>query len=450
MAHYDYDLFVIGAGSGGVRASRMSARFGARVAVAENRYLGGTCVNVGCVPKKLFVYGAEFSEAFDDAAGFGWSVGTRKFDWPTLRDNKTREIQRLNGVYERMLGDAGVTVMNGAARLADPHTIEIDGQRVTAERVLVATGGWPTVPSWPGREHVVTSNEMFFLPAFPRHVVIVGGGYIAVEFAGICHGLGAEVTLLYRGPLFLRGFDDGIRRFVAEELRGKGIALRFDTDVACIDKTDAGYRVNLTDGTTVSADLVLAATGRAPNVAGLGLAEAGVRLAPNGAVQVDEHYRTNVLNILAIGDVTDRLQLTPVAIAEGMCVARTLFGGQPAVLDYEAVPTAVFCQPNIGTVGMTEDAARAAGQDPVIYESVFKPMKHTLSGRSERTFMKLVVDRDSDRVLGVHMAGDAAGEIIQGLAVAVKAGATKRIFDATIGVHPTAAEEFVTMREPRS
>ena len=450
MAQFDFDLFVIGAGSGGVRASRMSARFGARVAVAENRYLGGTCVNVGCIPKKLFVYGSEFSETFDEAAGFGWSVGPRTFDWLTLRNNKTREIQRLNGVYSGLLTDAGVTVFNGAARLADPHTIEIDGRRVTSEAVLVATGAWPTVPAWPGREHVVTSNEMFSLPTFPRRIVIVGGGYIAVEFAGICHGLGAQVTLIYRGPLLLRGFDDGVRTFVVDEMRSKGITLRFDTDIRAIEKMDPGYRLQLTNGTAVETDLVLAATGRAPNIQGLGLQEAGVDLGPNNAVRVDEHYRTNVPNILAIGDVTDRMQLTPVAIAEGMCVARTLFGGQPCVLDYEAVPTAVFCQPNIGTVGLTEQAARSAGHDVVIFQSQFKPLKHTLSGRAERTFMKLVVDGKSDRVLGAHMAGEASGEIIQGLAVAVKAGATKRIFDATIGIHPTAAEEFVTMREPRA
>ena len=449
MAQFDYDLFVIGAGSGGVRASRMSARFGARVAVAENRDLGGTCVNVGCVPKKLFVYGAEFSGAFDDAAGFGWAVGPRTFDWPTLRDNKTREIQRLNGTYGRMLSDAGVTVLNGTARLIDKHTVECAGKRVTAASVLVATGGWPTVPNWPGREHVVTSNEMFFLPTFPRHIVIIGGGYIAVEFAGICRGLGADVTLIYRGPALLRGFDDGVRTFVTEELRNTGIRLRLDTDVSAVTKTSSGFRVTQTDSTTIDTDLVLAATGRAPNIAGLGLEEVGVATAANGAIRIDEFYRTNVPNILAIGDVTDRLQLTPVAIAEGMCVARTLFGGLPSTLDYDAVPTAVFCQPNIGTVGLTEAAARVAGHDIVIYETQFKPMKHTLSGRAERTFMKLVVDENSDRVLGVHMVGDAAGEIIQGLAVAVKAGATKRIFDATIGIHPTAAEEFVTMREPR-
>ena len=451
-ARYDFDLFVIGAGSGGVRASRMSARFGARVAVAENRYLGGTCVNVGCVPKKLFVYGAEFAGAFADAEGFGWDLGERAFDWQRLRDNKTREIERLNGVYGRMLRDAGVTVYDGTARILDPHTVEVGGQRVTAEYILVATGGWPKLPDAPWRDLVVSSNEMFFLPSLPQRALVVGGGYIAVEFAGILRGLGVATTLMYRGPLFLRGFDSGVRRFVADELRKKDIDLRFDADIAGITRDDATgvLTVTLVDGSTVETDLVLCATGRAPNVEGLGLEAVGVRQRPNGAIEVDAHYRTSVPNILAIGDVTDRLQLTPVAIAEGMCVAKTLFGGQPSTLDYTNVATAVFCQPNIGTVGITEDEAIASGRAIRVFETSFRPMKHTLSGRDERTFMKLVVDAADDRVLGAHMVGDAAGEIIQGLAIALKAGVTKAVFDATVGIHPTAAEEFVTMREPRA
>ncbi len=452
QAACDYDLFVIGAGSGGVRASRMSARFGARVAVAENRYLGGTCVNVGCVPKKLFVYGAEFAGAFADAEGFGWDLGERAFDWHRLRDNKTREIERLNGVYGRMLRDAGVTVFDGTARIIDAHTVEVGGQRVTAEYILVATGGWPKLPDAPWRHLVVSSNEMFFLPRLPKRALVVGGGYIAEEFAGILRGLGVATTLLYRGPLFLRGFDSGVRQFVADELRKKDITLRFDADVADIRRDDASgvLTVTLRDGSTLETDLVLCATGRVPNVEGLGLEAVGVRQRAGGAIEVDANYRTSVPSILAIGDVTDRLQLTPVAIAEGMCVAKTLFGGQPSTLDYSNVATAVFCQPNIGTVGLTEDEAIAAGRAIRVFETAFRPMKHTLSGRDERTFMKLVVDAVDDRVLGAHMVGDAAGEIIQGLAIALKAGVTKALFDATVGIHPTAAEEFVTRREPRA
>jgi glutathione reductase (NADPH) len=448
MQKWDYDLFVIGAGSGGVRASRMSARYGARVAVAENRYLGGTCVNVGCVPKKLFVYGSHFAEDFEDAAAYGWRVADTAFDWATLRDNKTREIERLNGIYRNLLESAGVEIIYGTARLQDRHTIEVDGRTVTAEHILVATGGWPYVPEFPGREHVVTSNEMFYLPQFPRRIVVVGGGYIAVEFAGIFHGLGADATLLYRGPLFLRGFDDGVRTFVADELRTKGITLEFDSVVERVElQADGSRRVVLTNGEVLEADLVLYATGRKPSVAGLGIEQLGVKLNAQGAIIVDDHYRTSVPNFLAIGDVIDRFQLTPVAIAEGMVVADNLFNDADRVLDYADIPTAVFCQPNIGTAGLTETAARARHGKIKIFESSFRPMKHTLSGRNERAFMKLIVDAASDRVVGVHMVGADAGEIIQGLSVALKVGATKAQFDATIGIHPTAAEEFVQMRE---
>ena len=447
---YDYDLYVIGAGSGGVRAARMSAGHGAKVAVAESTWLGGTCVNVGCVPKKLFVYGSHFAEDFEDAASYGWSVAVNGFDWATLRDNKTAEIERLNGIYGNLLRGAGVEIHEGRARLADAHTIEMNGSVFTAETVLVATGSWPTVPEFPGSENVITSNEAFYLPNFPERVVIVGGGYIAVEFAGIFAGLGARTQLLYRGPLFLRGFDDGIRRFVADELARKEVNLRFDTTVTAIDKRGAEYALKLDDGTVLNADLVMYATGRHPNTRGLGLAEAGVQLTESGAVAVDEGYRTSADNIHAIGDVIDRLQLTPVAIAEGMCIANNLFTSRPKRrLSYRDVPTAVFCQPNIGTVGLTEEAARAQYDDIDVYESTFRPMKHTVSGRAERTLMKLVVNPLDDRVLGVHMVGPDAGEIIQGMAVALKAGATKAHFDATVGIHPTAAEEFVTMREAR-
>ena len=447
---YDYDLYVIGAGSGGVRAARMSAGHGARVAVAESTWLGGTCVNVGCVPKKLFVYGSHFAEDFQDAARYGWSVAVNDFDWPTLRDNKTAEIKRLNGIYDNLLRGAGVQIHEGKARLADAHTIEMNGSVFTADRILIATGSWPSVPEFPGREHVITSNEAFYLPSFPERVVVVGGGYIAVEFAGIFAGLGAQTQLLYRGPLFLRGFDEGIRRFVAEELAQKGVKLRFDTTVTAISRNGSDCALSLNDGSVDHADLVMYATGRRPNTGGLGLEEAGVQLTEAGAVAVTDDYRTSEENIYAIGDVIDRLQLTPVAIAEGMCIANNLFTNRPKrTLSYADVPTAVFCQPNIGTVGLTEEAARAAFGKIDAYESTFRPMKHTVSGRAERTLMKLLVNPADDRVVGVHMVGPDAGEIVQGMAVAVKAGATKADFDATVGIHPTAAEEFVTMREAR-
>ncbi len=448
---YDYDLYVIGAGSGGVRASRVAAQLGARVAVAESTHLGGTCVNVGCVPKKLFVYGSHFAEDFGDARAYGWSAAPPSFDWPTLRDNKTTEVKRLNGVYRNLLTNAGVDIHEGRARLGDPHRVEINGRSYTAERVLVATGSRPWMPEFPGAEHVICSDDAFYLPRFPRRVLVVGGGYIAVEFAGIFAGLGAEARLAYRGPLFLRGFDDGVREFVAEQLVEKGVVLQFNTEVVNIELDGEERLVTLSDGSTLRTDLVMFATGRHPNVEGLGLAECGVDLGGNGAVLVDEAYRSSVPHILAIGDVIDRLQLTPVAIAEAMCVAHNLFGeGASRRLNYENIATAVFCQPNIGTVGVTEAEARQRLERVEVYESAFRPMKHTLTGRSERTFMKLIVDAGNDRVVGIHMVGPEAGEIIQGMAVAVTAGATKRQFDATVGIHPTAAEEFVTMREART
>ncbi|MGE0253163.1 MAG: glutathione-disulfide reductase [Alphaproteobacteria bacterium] len=449
MAGYDYDFYVIGGGSGGVRAARFAAgRYGAKVGLAEEGRMGGTCVNVGCIPKKLFAYASHFAEEFEDAAGFGWTVGPRGFEMATLVANKDKEINRLNGIYERVLTGAGVEVHHARARVADPHTVEVGDRRVTAKYILVATGGWPVVPDVPGREHAITSNEAFYLPALPKRVAVVGGGYIAVEFAGIFAGLGVKTTQFYRGPLFLRGFDDDVRRHLAEEMRKKHVDLRFSTDVTRIDKGSQGLVLTLGDGSTLEVDQVMYATGRAPNSRGIGLEEAGVTLAGNGAVVVDEHFRTSVPSIYAIGDVIDRIQLTPVALAEGMAVARTLFDGTPTSADYTNVPTAVFSHPNIGTVGLTEAEARARHGKLRIYRSTFTPLKHTLSGRQEKTLMKLVVEDASDRVLGVHMVGPEAGEIVQGLAVAIKAGATKAVFDATIGIHPTAAEEFVTMREP--
>ena len=444
----DYDLFVIGAGSGGVRAARMSAGFGARVAIAEERYLGGTCVNVGCVPKKLFVYGAHFAEDFDDAKAYGWDVGRTHFHWPTLRDNKTREIERLNGIYHGLLDGAGVDIFAERAVLEGSHRVRLGKRTVTARNILVATGSWPTMPPFPGNEHAITSNEAFYLDEFPERVLIIGGGYIAVEFAGIYAGLGAHVTLAYRGDLFLRGFDAGIRRFVADEIRSKEVELRFDTRIFSVERRGREMRCRFEDGGNLDVDLVMVATGRVPASAGLGLEAAGVNVGPGGAIPVDRTYRTNVPHIYAIGDVIDRLQLTPVAIAEGMCIAHNLFNGESRHVDYGNVPTAIFCQPNIGTVGPTEDEARRKHPNLVVYESSFKPMKHTLTGRAERTMMKLLVDGEDDRVLAAHMCGPEAGEIIQGLGVAIKAGATKADFDATVGIHPTAAEEFVTMREP--
>ena len=449
MRTYDYDLFVIGAGSGGVRASRMSAAYGARVAVVEERYLGGTCVNVGCIPKKLFVYAAEFRDHFEDAAGFGWSVGQRSVDWPTLVANKNVEIERLNGIYRNLLSNAGAEIIEGRARLVDPHTLAVDGRSYTAEHILMATGSWPYLPQIPGIEHAISSNEAFYLDRLPQRVIIVGGGYIAVEFATIFHGLGVEVTELYRGELFLRGFDTDVRSVLAEEMRKREVDLRFNADIARIDKHDGGLTATLGDGTRLETDLILYATGRLPNTHNIGLEAVGVELNDIGAVTVDAYSRSTVPHIFAIGDCTDRLNLTPMAIAEGQAVAETLFHDRPTRPDHTNVATAVFSHPPIGTVGLTEDEARQRYPAVDVYTSGFRPLKHTLSGRSERTFMKLVVDPASDRVLGCHMVGPEAGEIIQGFAVAVKCGATKAQFDATIGIHPTAAEEFVTMRTKR-
>ncbi len=446
MAKYDYDLFVIGGGSGGVRAARMSASYGARVALCEELYLGGTCVNVGCVPKKLFVYGSHFSADRKEAAGFGWSVAEPEFDWKRLIANKDREIGRLNGVYRGLLENAGVRVIDGRGSLVDAHTVKVGEEQFSAEYVLVATGGWPVVPEVPGSEHVITSNEVFFLEELPRHALIVGGGYTAVEFACIFRGFGAQVTQVHRGPMILRGFDDDARSFVAQEMSKKGIDLRFDTTVDLIEKKDGQLHATLSDGSALTADILLCATGRAPNTSGMGLEALGVKLGPRGGIEVDEHYRSSVPSIFALGDVIDKVQLTPVALAEGMAVARTLFQDTPSTVDYENIATAVFSQPPLGTVGLTEEEARARYGDLTIFKSSFTPLKHTLSGSSEKTMMKLIVDKRTDVVVGVHMVGPEAGEIIQGVAIALKCGATKAQFDATIGIHPTTAEELVTMR----
>lgn len=447
---YDFDLYVIGAGSGGVRAARFAAGFGAKVAVAESRYLGGTCVNVGCVPKKLLVYGAHFAEDFEQASGFGWSLGEANFDWATLIANKDREINRLNGIYRNLLVNSGVTLHEGHARLVDAHQVEINGERFTAKHILIATGGWPQILEIPGREHAIGSNEAFFLKELPKRVLVVGGGYIAVEFAGIFHGLGAHTSLLYRGDLFLRGFDGSVRKHLQEELTKRGLDLQFNADIERIDKqADGSLKATLKDGRVLEADCVFYATGRRPMLDNLGLENTGVKLDERGFVAVDDLYQTAEPSILAIGDVIGRVQLTPVALAEGMAVARRLFKPeQYRAVDYANIATAVFSLPNIGTVGLTEEDARKNGHNVQVFESRFRPMKLTLTDCQEKTLMKLVVDADTDKVLGCHMVGPDAGEIVQGLAIALKAGATKQHFDETIGVHPTAAEEFVTMRTP--
>ena len=448
MTEFDYDLFVIGAGSGGVRAARMAGGFGAKVAIAEERYLGGTCVNVGCIPKKLFVYAAHFAEDFHDAAGYGWQVSEASFDWNTLLNNKNNEIKRLNGIYENLLKRNNVVLYHGRAVLTGANTVRINGEDISAERILVATGGWPHIPDMPGREHVISSNEAFFLEALPASIVIVGGGYIAVEFAGIFHGLGVDTTLIYRSDLFLRGFDGECREFLAAQMQDKGIRLLFNTRIESIDKQDNRYRVNSPDTDTLTTDLIMYATGRRPNTDNLGLETAGVKLNEKGAIMVDAEYRSSVPSIYAIGDVTDRMNLTPVATAEGTALANNLFNNQSRRVDYRDIPTCIFSQPNLGTVGLTEEQARQEYANVDIYKSRFTSLKHTLTGNSEKTLMKMIVDKDSDKVLGVHMVGADAGEIIQGIGIALKAGATKSVFDATIGIHPTAAEEFVTMREP--
>jgi len=464
MSSFDFDLFVIGGGSGGVRAARMAAQRGARVALAETLGqdgLGGTCVNVGCIPKKLYSYAAHYAEGFHESAGYGWEGEAPRLNWATLKANRATEISRLNGVYGNLLRGSGVTVFNGFARIDGEHaitlaTLHADGspghQHFTAKHILIATGGTPHVPHFVGREHVITSNEIFDLEPFPQRLLVVGGGYIACEFASIFNGLGAQVTQLYRGEQVLRGFDDEIRHFVAAEMIKAGVDLRLNAGVVDIRKAADGLRVELEDGNVVMADAVLYATGRVPNVQGLGLDTVGVAQGGQNEVLVNAHYQTNVPSIYAVGDVTNRVQLTPVALGEAMVVVDQLFGPAagkpPRDMSYDFIPTAVFTHPNIGTVGFSEAAAREKFGQITIFRSEFKALRHTLSGSTERTLMKLVVDTASDRVVGLHMVGAEAGEIVQGFAVAMKAGATKAVFDSTIGIHPTAAEEFVTMREP--
>jgi glutathione reductase (NADPH) len=449
MRTFDFDLFVIGGGSGGVRAARMAAQRGARVALAECAELGGTCVNVGCIPKKLYSYAAGYAESFEEAAGFGWALdGPPRFDWNRLKASRAKEISRLNGVYRNLLEGAGVKLMQGWACLADAHTVQLGEKKHTARHILVATGGMPFVPELAGREHVLVSDAMFDLDPFPKRLLVVGGGYIACEFASIFNGLGAQVTQLYRGPHLLNGFDEDLRQFLAKEMGRAGVDIRFNTEIDMITRLDSGLCALLSRGQRVEADAILYATGRMPNTEGLGLRAAGVELDERGGVVVDAHYRSSVPSIYAVGDVSTKQQLTPVALAEAMVVVDTLFGQGPRELDYEFTPTAVFTHPNIGTCGYTEAEARAKFGKVRVFSSEFKALRHTLSQSGERTFMKLVVERATDRVVGLHMVGPDAGEVVQGFAVAMRAGATKRVFDSTIGIHPTVAEEFVTMREP--
>lgn len=464
MSSFDFDALVIGGGSGGVRAARMAAQRGVRVALVEalgTDGLGGTCVNVGCIPKKLYSYAAHYAEAFQESMGYGWEGPTPSLNWATLKANRAKEITRLNGVYANLLRGSGVSVINGFAQLQDPHTVRVatlnaDGspghQTLTAQRLLIATGGTPFVPHFLGHEHVITSNEVFDLDPFPQRLLVVGGGYIACEFASIFNGLGSRVTQLYRGEQILRGFDHEIRHFTAAEMIKHGLDLRLNAGVVSIHREPDGLHVLLEDGNRLVVDAALYATGRVPNVAGLGLDTVGVTQSAQGAIVVDEHYRTNVPSIYALGDVTARVQLTPVALGEAMKWVDHVFGPASGKalrdMSYDLIPTAVFTHPNVGTVGMTEAEARERFGQITVFRSEFRALKHTLSGSQERTLMKLIVDSASDRVVGLHMVGAEAGEIVQGFAVAMKAGATKAVFDSTIGIHPTAAEEFVTMRDP--
>ncbi len=453
MQTFDFDLFVIGGGSGGVRAARMSAQRGARVGLAEVAAMGGTCVNVGCIPKKLYSYAAHYGDSFEESHGFGWVGEKPVFDWDLLKANRAREISRLNGIYVQLLETAGVKIIKGWARLLDAHTIEVDDQKFTAKNILISTGGTATVPAVPGREHVVTSDHMFDLKPFPKRLLVVGGGYIASEFASIFNGLGSEVTQVHRGDKLLTGFDDDVRRFIGAEMSKTGIKLQLGAHVAAIKKTGTGLQVELKEGgVSFEVDTVLYATGRVANANGIGLEAVGVTVNAAGAIQVNDQYQTSVPSIYALGDVTARLQLTPVATGEAMVVVDQLFGPaagkKPRNMSYEFVPTAVFTHPNIGTVGYSEADARKKFGKVTVFRADFKALKHTLSGSTERTLMKLLVEDATDRVVGLHMVGPDAGEIVQGFAVAMKAGATKAIFDSTIGIHPTVAEEFVTMREP--
>ncbi len=454
MENNDFDLIVVGGGSAGVRAGRMAAQRGARVAVVEAAAMGGTCVNVGCIPKKLYSYAGHYAQSFREAEGYGWHVGETRFDWNKLKTARAAEIGRLNGIYQGLLTAGGAEIVNGWAQLVDPQTVRVGERKMRARHILVATGGTPFVPDIAGREHAVTSDQMFDLEHFPRRLVVVGGGYIACEFASIFHGLGAEVTLVQRGGRLLAAFDQDVSRFVEQELRKTGIRVRLNANVEQIARQHGskGLQAMLAPGELLEADTVLFATGRRPNTAGIGLEALGVQLTDTGAIVVDAHYRSTVPSIYALGDVSTQVQLTPVATAEAMALVDHLFGPLPGqrarTVDYANIPTAVFTHPAVGTVGHTEASARETFGDITVFRTEFKALKHTLSGMTERTLMKIIVDTASDRVVGLHMVGPDAGEVVQGFAVAIRAGATKQQFDETIGIHPTVAEEFVTLREP--
>jgi glutathione reductase (NADPH) len=448
MSKYDYDLFTIGAGSGGVRGSRIAASLGAKVAVAEEYRVGGTCVIRGCIPKKLFVYASSFADKFKDAKGFGWTLGEASFNWKTLHANKDKEILRLNEIYIRNLKASGVEIINDRAIVKDAHTVHLveEDRDVTAEHILIAVGAWPSFGSdIPGLKHAISSNEAFELEALPKSVVINGGGYIAVEFAGIFNGLGVETTLIYRREEILRGFDDDIRALLHSQMEEKGIRILTENTIEAIAEDGDNYTVSLSGGEVLQTGKVMYATGRTPKTEGLGLEEAGVKLTAYGAIAVDGFSQTSVPSIYAVGDVTDRANLTPVAIREGSAFAQTVFNDNPIAVDHDTIPTAVFSQPEIGTVGLTETEAKAAGHSLEIHKSTFKALKNALSGSQEQTLMKVIVDKPTNRVLGVHILGHGAGEMIQCLGIAIKMGATKDDFDATLAVHPTAAEELVTM-----
>ena len=446
-----YDLVVIGAGSGGVRAARMSAGFGAKVAVVEDRYLGGTCVNVGCVPKKLYVYGSSFSETFQDAMGYGWNNSINGFDWTRLRNNKILEISRLNGIYDKLLENSGVELIRGRGVIVDSNKVAVGDRTLCTKRILIATGGWPRQPEMPGIELTKTSNEIFDLDVLPKRILVVGGGYIAVEFAGIFAGLGVDTMLSYRGPNLLKEFDREIVDQLFAEMTAKGIDIRLNHQLFSFKRERDGIHVNHSgkEADSLVVDEILMAVGRIPNTMGLGLDHTQVTTRADGTIEVFDNFQTKDPSIYAVGDVTGSVTLTPVALAEGMALAKHLFdGAETASVDYEFIPTTIFCQPNIGTLGMTEEAVVSAGLGAKVYVSRFKPMKHALSGRQEQSLFKLIVNAASDKIIGLHLLSPDAGEILQGFAVALKAGATKADFDRTIGIHPTAAEEFVTMRTP--
>lgn len=451
MSKYDFDLFVIGGGSGGVRASRMAAKTGARVAIAEEHGFGGTCVIRGCIPKKLFVYASHFGEAFEDCAGFGWTVPERQFDWNKLVASKNKEVARLEGIYRENVEKEGVEIILDRAEFADAHTIQLKkgGKRVTAERFLIATGSYPSrdMGAAPGAEHCITSDEAFYLEKFPRRILIAGGGYIAVEFAHIFHGLGADVTLVYRGSKILRGFDDDMRDAVTRSSEARGIRVVLDRVFAKVEKRGDEVFAFSDKHEMIEADQVMLAIGRKPNTRALNLDRIGVALGEKGEITVDKFSQSSVAHIWAIGDVTDRLPLTPVAIHEAAAFVKTVFENDPTPVDHNCVPTAVFSQPEIGTVGLSEHKALMQGHIIDVYKSSFRPLKNTLSGRTERSIFKLVVDAKTDRVLGCHLFSPEAAEIVQMVAVALKMGATKAQFDATVALHPSLAEELVTMRE---